>query len=269
MQASSTPCAVVTGAASGIGRGIADALAARGVNLVLVDIDGAALHATARRLSEAAPAVRVLPIVADLSQPGQVAGLAGSAFEAYGRVDWLFNCAGLLVSGRSWELDEQQWARLMDVNFWSVVRATRAFMPRLLEQGHGHIVNIASLAGMLPAPWLAPYTVSKHALVSYSETVRQEMQALSLPVKVSVVLPGPVDTGICRNIESATSDPAIDGLNAYLRGVIADGITPARLAEIVLAGVDAGQFWIFPHADMLKGALKHRYDELQAVTDPA
>ncbi|GAB2845609.1 hypothetical protein GCM10027277_12190 [Pseudoduganella ginsengisoli] len=260
-----TPCAVITGAASGIGRGIAAALAARGANLMLADIDSAALHSTARHLSDISPAIRVLPIVADLSQPGQVAGLAGSAFEAFGRVDWLFNCAGLLVSGRSWEFDEQQWARLMDVNFWSVVRATRAFVPRMVAQGSGHIINIASLAGMLPAPWLAPYTVSKHALVSYSETLQQEFQALGMPLHVSVALPGPVDTGISRNLGAATGDPAIDGLNAYLRGMIAEGMTPAQLAGIVLAAVDNRQFWIFPHAGMLKGALQQRSAMLQAV----
>jgi len=266
MQTHSPQCAVITGAASGIGRALAFALAARGASLVLADIDSAALHATTRHLSEAAPAVRVLPIVADLSQPGQVAGLAGSAFEAFGRVDWLFNCAGLLASGRGWEFDEQQWARLMDVNFWSVVRAARAFVPRMLQQGHGHIVNIASLAGMLPAPFLAPYTVSKHALVSYSETLQQEFQALGMPLHVSVALPGPVDTGISRNIGNATGDAAVDGLNNYLRGMIAEGMAPAELADIVLAGVDRKQFWIFPHAEMLKGALAQRYAMLQAVT---
>jgi short-subunit dehydrogenase len=265
MQTPSPRCAVITGAASGIGRALAIALAARGASLVLADIDSAALHATARHLGKTAPAIRVLPIVADLGQPGQVAGLAGSAFEAFGRVDWLFNCAGLLASGRSWEFDEQQWARLMDVNFWSVVRATRAFVPRMLQQGHGHIVNIASLAGMLPAPFLAPYTVSKHALVSYSETLQQEFQALGMPLHVSVALPGPVDTGISRNIGAPTGDAAVDGLNSYLRGMIAEGMAPADLADTVLAGVDHQQFWIFPHAEMLKSALGQRHAMLQAV----
>lgn len=265
MQHPPTPCAVVTGAASGIGRAISVALAARGANLMLVDIDSAALHATARHLGETAPAIRVLPIVADLSQPGHVAGLAGSAFEAFGRVDWLFNCAGLLASGRSWEFDEQQWARLMDVNFWSVVRATRAFVPRMAAQGSGHIVNIASLAGMLPAPWLAPYTVSKHALVAYSETLQQEFQALDMPLHVSVALPGPVDTGISRHIGAPTGDAAVDGVNTYLRGMIAEGMAPAALATIVLAGVDLKQFWIFPHEAMLKGALQQRHSLLQSI----
>ena len=265
MPPHSTPCAVVTGAASGIGRAIATAFAARGVNLLLADIDRAALDDTVRQLAEIAPEVHVTPVVADLCRPDQVAALASRAFEEFGRVDWLVNCAGILLSGRSWELDEKQWTRLMDVNLWSVVRAARAFVPRMLQQGHGHIVNIASLAGMLPAPWLAPYTVSKHGLVAYSETLQQEFQALSLPLHVSVVLPGPVDTGICRNIETHGGDAAVDGTNTYLRGMIADGMAPDELARIVLAGVDQKQFWIFPHADMLKAALRQRHDMLQGA----
>ncbi|MES2257465.1 MAG: SDR family NAD(P)-dependent oxidoreductase [Pseudomonadota bacterium] len=265
MHEAPSSCAVVTGAASGIGRAIACALAQRQIDLVLVDIDADALHATARHIGEVAPAVRTLAIVADLSQPEAMPGIAERAFAQFGSVDWLYNCAGMLVSGRSWELDERQWNTLMNVNLWSVVRAARAFVPRMLEQGRGHIVNIASLAGLLVGPWIAPYTVSKHGLVAYSETLHQELRALDLPVNVSIVLPGPVDTGICRHIDGAAGDAQVDAGNTYLRTMIAGGMTPDALAAIVLAGVDANKLWIFPHAEILKGALKQRSDMLLAV----
>lgn len=264
MQTTPT-CAVVTGAASGIGRAIAKKLALRGASLVLADIDSSALQAAARQIAELAPGVRIVPVASDLCQPGQVAALADTAFGAFGRVDWLFHCAGMLATGRSWELDEAQWSRVMDINLTSAVRAARAFVPRMIQQGSGHIINIASLAGMLPSPWLAPYTVSKHGLVAYSETLQLEFEALGLPLHVSVVLPGPVDTGICRHMTAQESDARVTATNEFLRGMIAEGMAPDALADIVLAGVDAGKFWIFPHADILKPALRMRADMLQAV----
>jgi NAD(P)-dependent dehydrogenase (short-subunit alcohol dehydrogenase family) len=171
----------------------------------------------------------------------------------------------MLVSGPSWELDEASWARVLDVNLWSAIRTARAFVPRMIQQGSGHIVNIASLAGLLVGPWLAPYTVSKHGMVALSETMHQEFAALGLPLKMSIVCPGPVNTGIFRNLPAEDANQQVAGANHYLREMITVGMTPDELARIVLAGVDADKLWIYPHADILKGALQQRMEILLAV----
>lgn len=265
LQENPSHCAVVTGAASGIGRAIAYALAGRGVNLVLADIDADGLQQTGRHIAEMAPSARTLTLTTNLSSPAHISLLCERSFDAFGRVDWLYNCAGTLVSGPSWELDEASWARVLDVNLWSAIRTARAFVPRMIRQGSGHIVNIASLAGLLVGPWLAPYTVSKHGMVALSDTMQQEFAALGLPLKMSIVCPGPVNTGIFRNLPEQDANQQVDGANHFLRDMIAVGMTPDELAQIVLAGVDAGKLWIYPHADILKGALQQRMEALLAV----
>ncbi|WP_211453737.1 SDR family NAD(P)-dependent oxidoreductase [Collimonas antrihumi] len=262
---SSSRCAVITGAASGIGRAISYALAKRNINLVLADIDEDGLRQSAAHIAKAAPSVRISILKTDLSRAEQITALSEHAFAAFGQVDWLYNCAGTLVSGRSWELDEAQWAKVLDINLWAAIRTARAFVPRFIEQGSGHIVNIASLAGLLVGPWLAPYTVSKHGMVALSETMQQEFSALKLPLKISIVCPGPVNTGICRDIVPAQDDPQVAGSNDFLRNMISAGMHPDELADIVLAGVDADKFWIYPHAAILKPALRQRMETLLAV----
>ena len=156
MTSSPAPsCAVVTGAASGIGRGLACALATRGIDLVLADIDADGLRQTSTQIAQSAPSVRVLEVATNLADAAQIEVLCERAFDTFGRADWLYNCAGTLYSGPSWELDDTKWARVLDINLWSAVRTARAFVPRMLAQGSGHIVNIASLAGLLVGPWLA------------------------------------------------------------------------------------------------------------------
>lgn len=265
-MSSASPCAVITGAASGIGQAIAYALANRNIsNLVLADIDHDGLQQSAAHIAKAAPSVNTLILKTDISRPADIAALSEQAFGTFGRVDWLYNCAGTLVSGRSWELDEAQWAQVLDINLWSAIRTARAFVPRLIAQGSGHIINIASLAGLLVGPWLAPYTVSKHGMVALSDTMQQEFSALKLPLKMSIVCPGPVNTGICRNVPPANGDRQVADSNDFLRDTISAGMTADELAEIVLAGVDAGNLWIYPHAAMLKAALRQRMETLLAV----
>lgn len=264
-MSSSSPCAVITGAASGIGRAIAYALAQRNIHLVLADIDRDGLQQSAAHIATTTPSINTLILKTDLSRPEDIAALSEQAFGTFGRVDWLYNCAGTLVSGRSWELDEAKWAQVLDINLWSAIRTARAFVPRLIAQGSGHIINIASLAGLLVGPWLAPYTVSKHGMVALSETMQQEFTLLNLPLKMSIVCPGPVNTGICREVPLADGDRQLADSNDSLRNMISAGMTADELAEIVLAGVDAGKLWIYPHAAILKDGLRHRMETLLGV----
>ncbi|RJF92589.1 SDR family NAD(P)-dependent oxidoreductase [Noviherbaspirillum saxi] len=262
---SSSSCAVVTGAASGIGRGIAYALAARGINLVLSDVDGAGLHAVGTDILQSAPSIKVRQLVTDVSDPHQIELLCERTFSAYGRVDWLYNCAGILVSGPSWELDEAAWKRVLDINLWSAIHTARAFVPRMIAQGFGHIVNVSSLAGLLVGPWLAPYTVSKHGMVALSESMQQEFTALGLPLTMSIVCPGPVQTNIFHHLAQRPAESHVAHANQYLRTLGENGMTPEQLAQIVLDGVDAKKLWIFPHADVLKQSLRSRMETLLAA----
>ncbi|HYD62637.1 MAG TPA: SDR family oxidoreductase [Noviherbaspirillum sp.] len=258
-------CAVVTGAASGIGRGIATALAARGVHLVIADIDAEKLFALAAELTRTAPEVQVAPVPTDVGDAAQIDRLCKQAYATFGRVDWLYNCAGVLVSGATWEIDEAVWKRVLDINLWSVIHTARAFVPRMAEQGGGHIVNIASLAGLLVGPWLSPYTVSKHGMVAISESMQAELAERGLPVQVSIVCPGPVRTAIFSGLDPQAAESHVAQTNQYLRSLGENGMTPDELAQIVLAGVDAKKPWIYPHSEILKDALRRRVDALLSV----
>lgn len=263
MRISKNSVAVVTGAASGIGKGLALALAKRGCKLVLADINLTALeqvHAEVR-----AQGVAAMSVETDVAESAAVENLAVRAFEQFGRVDLLINNAGVLSSGASWELDVQEWKRVLDINLWSVIHAIHAFIPRLLKQtGGAHVVNIASLAGLTSGAWVAPYTVSKHGVIALSECLAAEMAATEHPVTISVVCPAAISTGIARNLNDNGSVHSGE-LNAHLRDLITHAMSPEVLAEKVLAGIEAQQFWIFPQQEV-RTAAERRLQRILATT---
>ncbi|MCO5397352.1 SDR family NAD(P)-dependent oxidoreductase [Ralstonia soli] len=252
------PTAVITGAAGGIGRALALALAKQGRALVLADVDAAALE---RVQAEAAgyghPVACLRTDVADASQIEQ---LCAFSFETLGHVDLLVNNAGVLATGPCWDLETRVYERVLNVNLWSVIHALRAFVPRMSAQGHGHIVNVASMAGLAVGPWLAPYTISKQGVVALTEGLAMEVQASGLPLKVSVVCPGPVATGIAQNL-STEAPGSVSHMNHALRTGIAQGMTADEMAQHILAGVAAGDFWIMPH-DEARAAAKARVERI-------
>ncbi|MFC6981100.1 SDR family oxidoreductase [Microbulbifer taiwanensis] len=191
--------AVVTGAASGIGRGLAEHTAGLGMKLVLADINGEALESVAQSLD-----TEVLIVVADVSDVDAVEHLAEEAYARFGRVDLLFNNAGIMAAGFSWEIDPQQFQRALDININGVINGARAFVPRMKEQGErAFIVNTASIGGLLASPLMAPYSVSKFAVVAFSESLHAEMALLQLPIQVSVLCPGPVTSEIFKSPSDA------------------------------------------------------------------
>jgi len=244
--------AVVTGTASGIGRSLSLSLARRGAKIVLADINLAGLEQIYSEVNTLG--VQALVIETDVADAASLENLAQRAFAHFNRVDLLINNAGVLSSGASWELDLQSWQRVLNINLWSVIHAVRSFMPRLIEQGSpAHIVNTASMAGVTSGPWVAPYTVSKHGVVALSECLAAEMKDAGLPIKVSVVCPGPVSTNITQDLPPRDT-PRSGRLNAHLRDLIHQGMSADELAEKVLAGVEAGQLWIFPHPEVRSAA---------------
>lgn len=184
--------AIVTGGASGIGAALCCALAARGLAVVAADInmDGAeAIAALIRQRGGTAAARHV-----DVTNPNSVTQLVQHTVATHRRIDYMFNNAGIAVSADARDLRLEHWHRLIDVNLLGVIHGVQAAYPFMAQQGHGHIVNTASLAGLVPFPGNLPYATTKHAVVGFSLTLRAE--ASDLGVKVSVVCPGFVQTAI-------------------------------------------------------------------------
>jgi NAD(P)-dependent dehydrogenase (short-subunit alcohol dehydrogenase family) len=193
---------VVTGGASGIGRALASELARQGARVVLVDRNEPLLAEATAEIEAAGRSAEARP--ADVSDAAAVAALIAGVRSRHGRIDYLFNNAGIAIIGEAKDLDLADWNRVLSVNLWGVIHGVAAVYPVMIEQGFGHIVNTASLAGLGPAPGLVPYGTSKHAVVGLSVGLRAE--AALHGVRVSVVCPGLIDTPISRNAEYRNLD---------------------------------------------------------------
>ncbi|WP_168200644.1 SDR family oxidoreductase [Allokutzneria sp. NRRL B-24872] len=265
--------AYVSGAASGIGRALAGALAARGVDLVLVDVQGDALHETAGELEG-----RVHAEVLDVSDAEAVHGLA----ERVGRVDLLFNNAGTGNGGMMlWESTDEEWRKTFDVNVFGVMNGIRAFVPKMIEAGRGHVINTSSLAGLSGAPLQSAYGPSKHAVVALSETLLIELRSRGhTGIGVSVVCPGFVNTPMANGIfalldadpdsehyrmirDSLPDQAAMDGLIAGLRASAATMIDADVAAERILTAVERDALHVLPNGDLDD----HARNRAQAVLD--
>ncbi len=227
--------AIVTGGGSGIGAALVRVLAARGASVVIADIDTAAAKRTADQINAGAVSTAVL----DVRDAAAVADLIRQTAADHGRLDLIFNNAGIAVGGRVEELVLDHWDRVIDVNLRGVVHGVHAAYPLMLSQGFGHIVNTASLAGLVPGPMLAPYAAAKHAVVGLSLALRAE--AAGRGVRVSVVCPGFVDTPLLSNV-----NPDLPQTKAG-----ADAVALARLTGRLY---DADSL----AADVLRGVARNR-----------
>ncbi len=242
--------AVVTGAGSGIGRGLAAKFAAEGMRVVLADVEPAALEEAERELS--AGGAEVLAVRTDVSKAEQVQALADRTIERFGAVHIVCNNAGVGGGGLSWEMPFEDWQWVMGVNFWGVVHGIRAFVPVMIKGGdEGHIVNTASLAGLFPGAGNASYTASKFAVVGLSEVLHYELMITqNTRIGVSVLCPGAVDTKIIdamRNHPSRRDEPPAEGTPeaiglAMVRQALAAGMKPSDLADIVFDAVKQKRF---------------------------
>lgn len=263
--------AVITGAASGIGLGLAKHCAQQGMRVVMSDKDETQLQNACDALG--AEGAELIAVSADVSRPEDVDRLANAAYEHYGQVDVLVNNAGVLISGYSWERPPEDWRWILDINLMGVVHGLNSFVPRMLEQGTpGHIVNISSLAGLLAAPLMGPYTVSKQAVIALTETLHYELKGLGGMLKASVVCPGPIQTQIAhsggdRPVDSMISNEANDQLMQFLDSGISEGLTADECAEKIFAGIRDQKFWILTHEDF-KPAYQARADSVLAGTNP-
>lgn len=195
--------AAITGAASGIGRALALELAARGCDLALADLDLAGLDSVAKEITAAQPR-RVTIRRVDVADPNQIQDFAASAIADFPALNLLFNNAGVALLGQFDEFDLTQMAWLMDINFWGVVRGTRAFLGHLQSRPQAHIVNISSIFGIIAPAGQSAYAASKFAVRGFSEALRHELAANKSTVRLSVVHPGGVKTNIAREARSGT-----------------------------------------------------------------
>jgi len=228
--------AIVTGAASGIGRALSGALARRGATVVLADIDEGGAKVAADALG-AGPPGRASGVALDVTDAEAFAELVERTAGDHGHLDYLFNNAGVGIMGDAAEMTLAHWNRAIDVNLRGVVHGVVAAYPVMLRQARGHIVNTASLAGLVPAPMLTPYGMTKHGVVGLSTSLR--MEAARRGVRVSVVCPGVIDTplldkGNPPDLPEVTTMP--DG-RALLTSLIGAAYPPDALAEDVLHGV--------------------------------
>lgn len=273
MEQLSGKVAVVTGAASGIGRGLAERFAAEGMRVVLADVEVDPLHETADTLAARGAEVRAVPT--DVSDPDAVLDLATVTFEHFGTAHVVCNNAGVGGgSGPSWEIAQNAWDWTFGVNFWGVLHGIRAFVPRLLAQQEGHVVNTASLAGLTTIPFMSPYAATKHAVVGLSEALALELAMLGSPVRVSVLCPGFIRTRIHeseRNWPARLGAPppglGNDLLAESVRAAVAAGMDPADLAERVVAAIRDERFFILSDDDHAVLA-QQRADDVRTGRQP-
>jgi NAD(P)-dependent dehydrogenase (short-subunit alcohol dehydrogenase family) len=267
--------AVITGAASGIGRAVADAAAAAGMKVVLADIEEAALKEADASLG--ATGAEVLSVVTDVSVATSVDDLRDQALARFGAVHLVHNNAGVAVGGPLWTVTEADWKWILGVNLWGVIHGIRAFVPVLLEQGEGHVVNTASLAGLTSPAMLGPYNVTKHSVVTMSETLYRDLAALGSRVGVSVLCPGFVQTRIADSERNrpdwapAAERPDGVAFQGVVRQLVAGGIQPTDVAEKVLHAVRNNRFYILTHDDtraMVETRLRDILDDRNPSSAP-
>lgn len=273
--------AVITGGASGIGRALAEAFGARGSSIALADIDAQRLESTAAELTAAG--IDVMTAVTDVSAAESLQNLADAVLDQFGRVDVLCNNAGVSTFNTISDQTLDDWRWVVDVNIWGVVHGLRAFLPILQRQDTpAYIVNTASEGGLISGvPFIAPYAMTKAAVISLSETLKQEMQIAEAPIGVSVLCPGATVSDIL-DVERVRPE----SFGQENRGEVAEsvrlaikemcygefGTSAEDVAGQVVRAIDEDEFWIITHPwqrqiveDRYK-AMISRYPDMPAAT---
>ena len=272
--------AVLTGAGSGFGLECARIGAAHGMNLVLIDVQQDALDAAEAEMR--ATGVKVLARRVDVSDAAQMEALAAEVQQTFGAPHFVFNNAGVGSGGMIWENSVKDWEWVLGVNLWGVVHGVRLFTPMMLAAAkadpayQGHIVNTASMAGLLNAPNMGIYNVSKHAVVSLSETLYQDLKLVTDQVGASVLCPYFVPTGIShseRNRPAGMADEQptqsqLIGQAMGAKAVSSGKVSAAQVAQMVFDAIAADQFYIYSHPRAL-GNVQTRMNAIVAGTNPA
>ncbi len=253
---------VITGGASGIGLATAHRLAGEGMQLVLADIEAGALDEAVAAVGDAG--VDVIGVPTDVADLTSVEGLADAAFDRFGAVHFLFNNAGVAVSGPIAEMTHEDWTWTIDVDLWGPIHGVEAFLPRMIEQGQGgHITSTASFAGLVPNDGLGVYCVAKYGVVALSEVLWRELRAHE--IGVSVLCPMRLATNIDASGRNRQDDyggpdaqqyPEVDEEDMAGRMLDAD-----VAADLVLGGIRENTLYLFTH-DEARGFIRRRFDRI-------
>jgi NAD(P)-dependent dehydrogenase (short-subunit alcohol dehydrogenase family) len=268
--------AVVTGAASGIGRAMCEVFAEAGMKIVMADVEEPLLEEARSALADQGFDVCAVPT--DVSEPGQVDALAARAKEQYGGVHVLCNNAGVFTGGLAWEVPVKEYDWLLRVNVWGVINGIRAFVPMMLEQDcEAHIVNTASMAAVTTMPYVGAYHMTKHAVLALSESLYHEVTLSGAKLKVSVLCPEEVSTRIGsaernrpeeltehgRYEESPERAAVFEAMKALEEG----GVAPRVLAQRTLAGIREERFYILAE-DKWREAANTRLEDVRQGRNP-
>jgi NAD(P)-dependent dehydrogenase (short-subunit alcohol dehydrogenase family) len=267
--------AVVTGGASGIGFAMAQRFAAEGMRIVLADIEETALEGATKQLVDTG--AEVLAVPTDVSVPSSVEALAAAARERFGTFHVVCNNAGVGGHGfTSWSGPREEWEWVLGVNLWGVIDGIRAFVPTLVEQNEGHVVNTASVAGLAAIPFMSPYNTSKHAVLAISEALFHELAMTGSAVKVTVLCPGFVNTRIHESVRNwldrlgpePSDEGAGFGIENIVRDLVTAGTSPEDLAAQVVEAIRDGQFLVTTDLPLARAATENRLRVVDG-NDPA
>ena len=272
--------AVITGGASGLGKALALAAAARGLKLVLADVQQDVLDATLTELR--AGGAEAIGVLVDVSDPAAVEALASRAEQAFGRVTLVFNNAGVTSGGPVWESTERDWEWVLGVNLKGVIHGVRSFTPRMLAWAagdpayRGRIVNTASMAGLITAPGMGVYAVSKHAVVALTECLHHDLQLATTQVSAAVLCPSYVTTAIADSERNrpehlantqAPTKAQLASRAAAQKAIQEGGLSAAQVADITLAAVEHDAFYVFPSPETL-AVVKARFGHVLEQSVP-
>jgi NAD(P)-dependent dehydrogenase (short-subunit alcohol dehydrogenase family) len=245
--------AVITGGASGIGLGLAQAVASRGGRVVISDIRDDALEPALARLRAAG--AQAIAVRADVTDAASVDALAETTMKAFGRIDLICNNAGLVSPGvPMWEQSLDTWERMIAVKIKGVVHGVRTFVPHLIRQGGGHVLNTASSGGLAPLPDRTPYTATMHAVVGLTETLDIELKQISPSLGATVLCPGLVDTPLGLNSASLGAIELPPGAPTDMRALGAEVLSARAVADAALDAVEAGLVHVAPGSGVVERA---------------
>lgn len=280
MKTFSGRVAVITGAASGFGREFALLGAKLGMKLVMADVQQQALERAVAEVS--ALGADAIAQTCDVRKGEQVEALAQAAMQRFGAVHLVFNNAGVGAGGLVWESTQADWEWVLGVNLWGVIHGVRVFTPLMLDCAkkdpdyEGHIVNTASMAGLLTPPTMGVYNVSKHAVVALSETLYHDLMLVEAPIGASVLCPYFVPTGISQSERVRPDDVQGDAptrsqqvSQAVLEKAVSSGkVTAAEVAERTFDAIRDGQFYIYSHPQAL-GNVQRRMEDIVSGRNPS
>jgi NAD(P)-dependent dehydrogenase (short-subunit alcohol dehydrogenase family) len=265
--------AVITGGAGGIGRAVAERLASEGFRLVLADLDETVLDETVAQL--AAGGAEVAGVGCDVAVASDLEAVRDAALARFGRVDVVLSNAGV-GGGSALGSPPEVYSWVLDVNLGGVVNGVAAFLPLLLEQGSGHLINTASVAGLGGVPGMGPYSAAKAAVIALSESLLHELGALGTEVRCSVLCPGFVRTRIHDSLRSSPASVARWAAEAdarrsveLVRQAVESGIDASLVADAVAAALVDGRFWILTHPRVAIGMARQRSAWMESGEPPS